>query len=88
MCKQCCILARNHPLKTCLAWRDIIYIDFPLDLTRFFQGKHLIQFLANTMQDFQKRRFIHKCIFIFDAAQVYIKPLVTKFKNKEITAKP
>ena len=31
----------------------VICPDFPLDLTRFLAGKHLIHFLANKMQDFQ-----------------------------------
>ena len=49
--------------------------------------KHLIQFLANKMQDF--RNFVlHSCIPIFDAEQVYLKPEITNFKNKEATANP
>ena len=31
----------------------VIYPDFPLDLSGFFQGQDLIQFLANKMQDFR-----------------------------------
>ena len=33
--------------------RSVIYPEFPLDLTGFFSGKHLIHFLVNKMQDFQ-----------------------------------
>ena len=44
--------------------------DFPLDLTGFFSGKHLIQFLANKIQEF--RNFVlHNCVLIFEAEQVY-----------------
>ena len=65
----------------------MIYPDFALDLTGFFLGKHLLQFLANKMHDF--RNFVqHNCIFIFDAEQVYLKLQVTDVKNKEVTANP
>ena len=56
---------------------------FPLDLTGFFPGKHLIQFLANKMDDFWNL-VLHNCILIFDAEPVYLKLEVTKFKNKEV----
>ena len=50
--------------------RPVIYPEFPLDLTGFFPGRHLIQFLPDKMQDF--RNFVlHTCILIFDAEQVY-----------------
>ena len=39
-----CYLARFSTLF------DVIYPDFPLYLTGFFPGRHLIQFLANKMQ--------------------------------------
>ena len=46
-----------------------VYPDFPLDLTRFFQGKHLIQFLADKMHHF--RNFVlRNCIFATE--EVYI----------------
>ena len=65
----------------------VIYPDFPLDLTGFFPGKHLINFLANKMQDF--RNFVlHNCILDFDAEQVYLKLQVKNVKNKEVTANP
>ena len=49
--------------------------------------KHLIQFLANKIQDFWDF-VLHSCIPIFDAEQVYLKPEITNFKNKEATANP
>ena len=61
--------------------------DFPLDLTGFFSGKHLIQFLANKMQDFRNFVLLN-CILSFDAEQVYLKLQVTTVKNKEVTANP
>ena len=49
----------------------VIYPDFPLDLTGFFSGKHLIQILADKMQDF--RNFVvQNCILNFDDEQVYL----------------
>ena len=67
----------------------MIYPDFPLDLTRFVLGKHLILYLANEMQDHDFRNFVlHNCILNFDAEQVYLKPQVTYVKNKELTANP
>ena len=70
----------------------VIYLDFSLDLAGFFSGKHLIQFLANKMQDFQIFS-LRKCILIFDAEQVYLRIKlrlqITMFKNKEVvTANP
>ena len=49
------------------ARRPMIYPDFPLDLTGFFSGKHLVLFLANKMQDF--RNFVpslHSQFFTLD----------------------
>ena len=37
---------------------EVICPDFPLDLTRFFPGKHFIQFLANKMRCFRNFVFI------------------------------
>ena len=66
---------------------EVIYPDFPLDLTGFFPGKLLIQNLAEQMQDF--RNFVlHTCILNFDPEQVYFKLQVTNFKNKQVTANP
>ena len=65
----------------------VIYPDFPLDLTGFFSGKHVTQFLANKMHEF--RNFIvHNCDLNFDAEQVHLKLQDTNFKNKEVTANP
>ena len=66
---------------------QVIYPDFPLNSTGFFQGKHLIQFLAYKMQDFWNF-VLHNCILNFDAEQVHLKPQVTNVKNKEVTANP
>ena len=44
----------------------VIYLDFPLDFTEFFQGKpgkHFIQFSTNKMQDF--RNFVLHNWFFF-----------------------
>ena len=61
--------------------------NFPLELTRFFHGKHLIHFLVLKMQDF--RNFVlHNCILVFDSEQVYLKLQVTNVKNKEVTVSP
>ena len=65
----------------------VIYPDFSLDLTVFFPGKHLIQFIANKMQVLQNF-VLHNCFLNFDAEQVYLKPQVTNVKNKEVTANP
>ena len=65
----------------------VIYPDISLDLTGFFPGKHLFQFLANKMQDFGNL-VLHDCIFNFDAEQVNFKSQVTNVKNKEVTANP
>ena len=69
------------------AQAPVIYTDFPFNLTRFFQGKHLIKFLANKMHDFQDV-VLHDCMFIFDAGQVYSKLHLTKLKKKEVTENP
>ena len=61
--------------------------DFPLELTGFFPGKHLIHFLVLKMKDF--RNFVlDNCILDFDAEQVYLKPQVINLKNKEVTVNP
>ena len=44
----------------------VIDPDISLDLTGFFSGKHLIQFLANKMQDIGNF-VLHNCIFNLDA---------------------
>ena len=51
-----------------LVWVPVIYRDFPLYLTGFFQGNHshLIQCLANKMQDFWNL-LLHDYIHIFHA---------------------
>ena len=65
----------------------VISPDFPLELTRFSPGKHLIHFLVFKMEDF--RNFIqNNCILVFDAEQVYFKLQTTNLKNKEITVNP
>ena len=65
----------------------MIYPDFPLDLIGFFSGKHLIQILANKMQDF--RNFIlHNCILSFDAEQVYLVTNVKKKLQQTLNPKP
>ena len=66
---------------------EVISPDFPLELTGFFQGKHLIQFLVLKMKDF-RNFFLDNCILEFDAEQVYLKPQVINLKNKEVTANP
>ena len=61
--------------------------DFPLEWTGFFQRKHVIQVLANKMQDF--RNFVpHNSILNFDSEQVDLKSQVTNIKNKEVTTNP
>ena len=59
---------------------------FP-QIDQIFPGRHLIQFLANKIQEFQNF-VLHNCILIFDAEQVYLKPQVTKINNKEVAANP
>ena len=61
---------------------QVISPDFPLELTGFFPGKHLIHFLVLKMKDF--RNFV----LDFDAEQVYLKLQVTNLKNKEVTVNP
>ena len=66
---------------------SVISPDFSLELTGFFPGKHLIQFLVLKMKDF--RNFVlDNCILDFDAEQVYLKPQVINLKNKEVTVNP
>ena len=65
----------------------VISPDFSLELTGFFQRKHLIHFLVLMMKDF--RNFVlDNCILIFDAEQVYLKLQVMSLKNKEVTINP
>ena len=66
----------------------VIYPDFPLDLTGFFPGKHLTQFLANKMHDF--RNFIlHNCDLNFDAEQVHlIKTPISRIRKLQQTLNP
>ena len=61
--------------------------DFSLELTGFFPGKHLIQFLVLKMKDFWNF-VLDKCILDFDAEQVYLKLQVTNLKNNEVTVNP
>ena len=57
------------------------------DISRFFPGKHLVQFLVFKMKDF--RNFVlHNCILFFDAEQVYLKLQIINLKNKEVTVNP
>ena len=58
----------------------VISSDFPLEMTGFFPGMHLIHFLLLKMRDF--RNFVlQNCILDLDAEQVYLKPQVTKVKQ-------
>ena len=66
---------------------SVISPDFPLELTGFFPGKHLIHFLVLKMKDFWIF-VLNNCILDFDAEQVYLKPQVTNLKNKKVTANP
>ena len=61
--------------------------DFPLELTRFFPGKHLIHFLVLKMENFLNF-VLDNFIFVFDAEQVYLKLQATNLKNKEVTVNP
>ena len=73
--------------KACLDASWVISPDFPLELTGFFLGKHLIHFFVLKMKDF--RNFVlDNCILDFDAEQVYLKLQVTNLKNKEVTVNP
>ena len=87
------ILLRHQPAGRPLRWStfllsNVISPEFSLELTGFFQGRHLIHhFLVLKMKDF--RNFVlDNCILDFDAEKVYSKPQVTNLKNKEITANP
>ena len=62
---------------------QVISPDFPLELTGFFPGKHLIQFLMLKMKDFWNF-VLDNCILDFDAEQVYLKLQVTNLKNNEV----
>ena len=48
----------------------VIFPDFLLNLTGFFQGKHLMPFYANVMYNFGNL-VLHNCTVIFDAERVY-----------------
>ena len=61
--------------------------DFPLQLTGFFLGEHLIHFSVLKMKDFWNF-VLDNYILDFDAEQVYLKPQVTNLKNKKVTANP
>ena len=61
--------------------------DFPLELTGFFPGKHLIHFLVLKMNDFWNF-VLYNCILDFDAEQVYLRLQVTNLKNNEVTVNP
>ena len=65
----------------------VISPDFPLELTGFSPGKHLIHFLVLKMKDF--RNFVlHNCVLVLNAEQVYLKLQVTNLMNKEVTVNP
>ena len=64
------------------ASEKVISPDFSLELTGFFQGKHLINFLVLKMKDFWNF-VLDNCILDFDAEQVYLKLQVTNLKNKK-----
>ena len=66
---------------------QVISPDFPLELTGFFPGKHLIHFLVLKMKDFWNF-VLDNCILDFDAEQVYLKLQVTNLKNNEVTVNP
>ena len=61
--------------------------DFPLDVTGFCPGKHLIHFLLLKMKDFWNF-VLYNCILVFDAEQVYLKLQVINLKNKDVTVIP
>ena len=62
---------------------SVISPDFYLELTGFFPGKHLIQFLVLKMKDL--RNFVlDNCILDVDAEQVYLKLQVTNLKNNNL----
>ena len=61
--------------------------DFPLELSGFFPGKHLIHFLVLKMKKFWNF-VLDNCILDFDAEQVYLKPQVTNLKNNKVTVNP
>ena len=79
----------RQPIKkgTGLRFPDVISPDFPLELTEFFPGKHLIHFLVLKMKDFWNF-VLDNCILDFDAEHVYLKPQVINLKNKEVTVNP
>ena len=78
--------ADNRPQRIVFGLR-VISPDFSLELTGFFPGKHLIQFLVLKMKDF--RNFVlDNCILDFDAEQVYLKLQVTNLKNNEVAVNP
>ena len=65
----------------------MIYTDFPLDLTGFSPGKHLIQYLVLKMHDV--RNFVlHNWILSLDSETDYLKLQVAQVKNTDVTANP
>ena len=60
----------------------VIYPDFPLDLTGFFGGRHLIQFRANKMQDFRNFNLKRSNLKRRDSRD----GRVTNVNKKEVTA--
>ena len=87
-CKLMSTTFHSTEVMVCISLGALVILPkFPLSLTGFFPGKHLIQFLAYKMQDF--RNFVlHNCILYFNTEQVYLKLQVTNVKNKEVTANP
>ena len=69
------LLLRTASAALLLIWA-VIYPDFPPNLTGFFSGKHLIQLLANKLQDFWNF-VLHYCVLLFDSEQIYLKIQVT-----------
>ena len=83
----------SHPATPLSDWGElqtkmpVISSDFPLQLTGFFPGTHLIHFLVLKMKDFWNF-VLDNCILVFDAEQVYLKLQATNLKNKEVTVNP
>ena len=61
----------------------MLSLEFSLELTGFFPGKHFIHFLVLKMKDFQN--FV---LDNFDSEQVYLKLQVINLKNNEVTVNP
>ena len=89
-CSSCFEPAGHSRLGSCTGCCSEGLRDFPQIwfLTKILPGKHLIQFLANTMQEFWNFD-LHSCLVIFDAEQVWMLQ-VTNFQNNQVTvtAKP